>query len=38
MAKIYCSADELIGNTPLLEVSRMAARSGARARVLAKLE
>jgi cysteine synthase A len=38
MAKIYCSADELIGNTPLLEVSRMAARHGARARVLAKLE
>lgn len=38
MAKIYSSADELIGNTPLLDVSRLAARYGARARVLAKLE
>ncbi len=38
MAKIYSSADALIGNTPLLEVSRMAARYGAHARVLAKLE
>ncbi len=38
MAKIYPSADALIGNTPLMEVSRMAARCGARARVLAKLE
>ena len=38
MARIYSSADALIGNTPLLEVGRMAARGGARARVLAKLE
>ena len=38
MAKIYPSADALIGNTPLLEVSRMTARCGACARVLAKLE
>jgi len=38
MAKIYSSADELIGNTPLLEVGRLSARHGARARVLAKLE
>ena len=38
MARIYSSADELIGNTPLLEVSRLSARHGAHARVLAKLE
>ena len=38
MAKIYFSADELIGNTPLLDVSRLTTRCGARARVLAKLE
>ena len=38
MAKISPSADALIGNTPLLEVSRMTARCGACARVLAKLE
>ncbi len=38
MAKIYPSADALIGNTPLLEVQRMTARCGACARVLAKLE
>ena len=38
MAKIYSSADELIGNTPLLKVSRLAEQYGARASVLAKLE
>ena len=38
MAKIYSSADELIGNTPLLEVDRLSGRHGTRARVLAKLE
>lgn len=38
MEKIYTSVDQLIGNTPLLEISRMAKAHGARARVLAKLE
>ncbi len=38
MARIYSSADELIGNTPLLEVGRLSVRHGAHARVLAKLE
>ena len=38
MAKIYNSVDELIGNTPLLDVSRLAKFYGAKARVLAKLE
>ena len=38
MAKIYSSADELIGNTPLLEVDRLSGRHGTHARVLAKLE
>jgi cysteine synthase A len=38
MAKIYNSVDELIGNTPLLDISRIAKAYGAKARVLAKLE
>lgn len=38
MAKIYSSADELIGNTPLLEVGRLSGHHGTHARVLAKLE
>lgn len=38
MAKIYNSVDELIGNTPLLDISRLASAYGAKARVLAKLE
>ena len=38
MANIYSSVDELIGNTPLLDISRMAKAYGARARILAKLE
>ena len=38
MAKIYNSVDELIGNTPLLDISRLATAYGAKARVLAKLE
>ncbi len=36
--KIYSSAEELIGNTPLVELSRLGAFYGARANVLAKLE
>ena len=38
MSKIYNSVDELIGNTPLLDISRIAKAYGAKARVLAKLE
>ena len=38
MAKIYQSADQLIGNTPLLELRHIEASEGLGARVLAKLE
>ena len=38
MAKIYSSADELIGRTPLLELSRIERELGLKARLLAKLE
>ena len=38
MSKIYTSADQLIGATPLLELTRLEAKLGLRARVLAKLE
>ena len=38
MSKIYNSVDELIGNTPLLDISRIAKAYGAKAMVLAKLE
>ncbi len=38
MSKIYNSVDELIGNTPLLDISRIAKTYGAKARILAKLE
>lgn len=38
MEKIYARADELIGNTPLLRVSRMETVHACRARILAKLE
>ena len=38
MEKIYQSASELIGNTPLLEPKRLAAAEGLNARVLLKLE
>lgn len=38
MGKIYRSADELIGNTPLLELTRIEREYGLRARLLAKLE
>ena len=38
MANIYSSVDELIGNTPLLDISRFASVFGTRARILAKLE
>ena len=38
MAKIYATADELIGGTPLLELSHLEKELGLKARVLAKLE
>ena len=38
MAQIYKSVDELIGNTPLLEVSNIEEELGLEARVLVKLE
>lgn len=38
MAKIYQSADELIGKTPLLELTKIEKKYGLKARILAKLE
>ena len=38
MGKIYKSAAELIGNTPLVEVSNIEKELGLEARVLVKLE
>ncbi|MCC8121264.1 MAG: cysteine synthase A [Oscillospiraceae bacterium] len=38
MGKVYTSADQLIGNTPLLELSHMEREEGLDARVLGKLE
>ena len=38
MSKIYTSVEQLIGNTPLLELTRMEQEFGLKARVLAKLE
>ena len=38
MAKIYTSADQLIGRTPLLELTRFQKQLGLEARILAKLE
>ena len=38
MSKIYTAADQLIGKTPLLELSRLEQKEGLKARVLAKLE
>ena len=38
MSQIYASADQLIGNTPLLELSHIEKSQGLNARVLAKLE
>ena len=36
--KIYSSISELVGNTPLLEVSGFGKENGCRARILCKLE
>lgn len=38
MAKIYSSADQLIGHTPLLELSNIEKEFGLKARVIAKVE
>ena len=38
MANIYTSADQLIGKTPLLELTRIEEELGLKARVFAKLE
>ena len=38
MSKIYTSADQLIGHTPLLELTHIEAEEGLKARILAKLE
>ena len=38
MSAIYTSADQLIGNTPLLELTRIEKKYGLKARLLAKLE
>ncbi len=38
MSKIYTSADQLIGGTPLLELSHIEKKFGLKAKVLAKLE
>ena len=38
MAKIYTSADQLVGKTPLLELTNTEKKYGLKARVLAKLE
>ena len=38
MAAIYTSADQLIGHTPLLELTHIEQALGLKARVLAKLE
>ena len=38
MAKIYQSADQLIGKTPLLELANIEKKSGLQAKILAKLE
>ncbi|MDR1447871.1 MAG: cysteine synthase A [Candidatus Ancillula sp.] len=38
MSKIYNNVTELVGNTPLVKINRLAENSGAKAKVLAKLE
>ncbi len=38
MSKIYTSADQLIGKTPLLELTNIEKKEGLKARILAKLE
>ena len=38
MSKIYTSADQLIGHTPLLELTHLEKELGLEAKLLAKLE
>ena len=38
MAKIYTSAEQLIGNTPLLKLTNLQKKFGLNAEILAKLE
>ena len=38
MSKIYTSADQLIGKTPLLELTHIEEKYGLKAKILAKLE
>ncbi len=38
MSKVYTSADQLIGKTPLLELTHIEAKYGLKAKILAKLE
>ncbi|MBD5299695.1 MAG: pyridoxal-phosphate dependent enzyme, partial [Bacteroides sp.] len=38
MARIYSNLTELVGNTPLLEVKNIEKETGAKARILVKLE
>ena len=38
MSHIYTSADQLIGKTPLLELTHIEKKFGLKARILAKLE
>ena len=38
MGKIYTSADQLVGNTPLLELTHIEAAKGLKAKIYAKLE
>ena len=38
MSKIYTSADQLIGHTPLLELTHIEAQENLSAKILAKLE
>ena len=38
MSKIYTSADQLIGKTPLMELTHIEEQYGLKAKVLAKLE
>ena len=38
MARIFASADELIGKTPLLELTHIEKEYGIKAKIVAKLE
>ena len=38
MSRIYTSADQLIGHTPLLELTHIEKKFGLKAKILAKLE